>query len=94
MLATLGESVSVPAPILVMAMFAGLGLLLSFTPCCLPMYPILSGIIVGAGGGKPVPRSRAFALSVAYVLGMALTYTIAGAAFAAAVTSGSPDMPR
>jgi thiol:disulfide interchange protein DsbD len=48
------------------------------------MVPILSGIIVGAGGGKPVPRSRAFALSVAYVLGMALTYTIAGAAFAAA----------
>ena len=68
----------------VLATFFGFGLLLAFTPCVLPMVPILSGIIVGAGGGKPVPRSRAFALSVAYVLGMALTYTIAGAAFAAA----------
>ncbi|MDH4312949.1 MAG: protein-disulfide reductase DsbD [Gammaproteobacteria bacterium] len=68
----------------VLATFFGFGLLLAFTPCVLPMVPILSGIIVGAGGGKPVPRGRAFALSVAYVLGMALTYTIAGAAFAAA----------
>ena len=68
----------------VLATFFGFGLLLAFTPCVLPMVPILSGIIVGAGGGKPVPRRRAFALSVAYVLGMALTYTIAGAAFAAA----------
>jgi len=68
----------------VLATFFGFGLLLAFTPCVLPMVPILSGIIVGAGNGKPVPRSRAFALSVAYVLGMALTYTVAGAAFAAA----------
>ncbi len=68
----------------VLATFFGFGLLLAFTPCVLPMVPILSGIIVGAGGGKPVPRSRAFTLSLAYVLGMALTYTIAGAAFAAA----------
>ena len=68
----------------VLATFFGFGLLLAFTPCVLPMVPILSGIIVGAGNGQPVPRSRAFALSVAYVLGMALTYTIAGAAFAAA----------
>ena len=48
------------------------------------MVPILSGIIVGAGGDKPVSRGRAFSLSVAYVLGMSLTYTIAGVAFAAA----------
>jgi len=68
----------------VLATFFGFGLLLAFTPCVLPMVPILSGIIVGAGKGQPVPRSRAFALSVAYVLGMALTYTVAGAAFAAA----------
>jgi thiol:disulfide interchange protein DsbD len=68
----------------VLATFFGFGLLLAFTPCVLPMVPILSGIIVGAGGGKPVARGRAFALSLAYVLGMALTYTIAGAAFAAA----------
>jgi len=68
----------------VLATFFGFGLLLAFTPCVLPMVPILSGIIVGAGNGQPVPRSRAFALSVAYVLGMALTYTVAGALFAAA----------
>jgi len=68
----------------VLATFFGFGLLLAFTPCVLPMVPILSGIIVGAGNGKPVTRGRAFALSLAYVLGMALTYTIAGAVFAAA----------
>jgi thioredoxin:protein disulfide reductase len=69
----------------VLATFFGFGLLLAFTPCVLPMVPILSGIIVGAAnGGQPVTRGRAFALSVAYVLGMALTYTIAGAVFAAA----------
>lgn len=67
---------------LVMLSFAGFGLLLSFTPCCLPMIPILSGIIVGQG--DKVTTGRAFALSLTYVLGMALTYTLAGAAFAAA----------
>lgn len=68
--------------LLVMLVFAGLGLLLSFTPCCLPMYPILSGIIVGQGGN--VSDVRAFSLALSYVLGMALTYTIIGAVFAAA----------
>jgi len=67
---------------LVLATFLGLGLLLAFTPCVLPMVPILSGII--AGQGKDVTTGRAFALSLTYVLGMALTYTIAGAAVAAA----------
>jgi thiol:disulfide interchange protein DsbD len=67
----------------VLATFFGAGLLLAFTPCVLPMIPILSGIIVGAGRGQPVSRGRAFSLSLAYVLGMALTYTVAGAAFAA-----------
>ncbi|HWW32498.1 MAG TPA: protein-disulfide reductase DsbD [Steroidobacteraceae bacterium] len=52
------------------------GLVLAFTPCVLPMVPILSGII--AGGGAQVTTGRAFALSVTYVLGMALTYTAAG----------------
>ena len=66
----------------VMASFAGLGLLLAFTPCVLPMIPILSGIIVGQGSN--VTTGRAFALSLTYVLGMALTYTAAGAGFAAA----------
>jgi thiol:disulfide interchange protein DsbD len=68
--------------LVVMATFFGFGLLLAFTPCVLPMIPILSGIIAGQGAAA-TPR-RSFLLSVVYVLGMALTYTIAGAAFAAA----------
>ncbi len=67
---------------LVLASFFGFGLLLAFTPCVLPMIPILSGIIAGQGA-QATPR-RSFLLSLAYVLGMALTYTVAGAAFAAA----------
>ncbi|MEO6079817.1 MAG: protein-disulfide reductase DsbD [Steroidobacteraceae bacterium] len=58
------------------------GLLLSFTPCVLPMVPIVAGII--AGEGANVTRARAFSMSAAYVLGMAATYTAAGVAFAAA----------
>ena len=58
------------------------GLVLSLTPCVLPMVPILSGIIVGSG--KQMTTGRSFALSVSYVLGMALTYAIAGVASAAA----------
>ena len=68
----------------VLAFFFVTGLGLAFTPCVLPMVPILSGIIVSAGGGRPVSRGRAFSLSLAYVLGMALTYTVAGALFALA----------
>jgi len=66
----------------VLATFFGFGLLLAFTPCVLPMIPILSGIIAGQGAAA-TPR-RSFMLSLVYVLGMALTYTVAGAAFAAA----------
>jgi thiol:disulfide interchange protein DsbD len=66
----------------VLASFFGFGLLLAFTPCVLPMIPILSGII--AGQGKQATPGRSFVLSLTYVLGMSLTYTIAGAAFAAA----------
>lgn len=58
------------------------GLVLAFTPCVLPMVPILSGII--AGQGKNVTTGRAFSLSLTYVLGMSFTYTIAGALCAAA----------
>ena len=53
------------------------GLLLSFTPCVLPMVPILSSIIAGQGG--TVSPQRGFLLSLSYVLGMAATYTAAGA---------------
>jgi thiol:disulfide interchange protein DsbD len=69
---------------LIVAGFFGAGLLLTFTPCVLPMIPILSGIIVGEGRG--ITRGRAAALSVAYVLGMAVTYTAIGIA---AALSGS-----
>ncbi|SFC92835.1 thiol:disulfide interchange protein DsbD [Thiohalospira halophila DSM 15071] len=58
---------------------AGLGL--AFTPCIFPMVPILSGIIVGSGGGEGGPgmsRTRALSLSLAYVLGVAITYALLG----------------
>ena len=58
---------------------AGLGL--AFTPCVLPMVPILSGIIAGEGDG--VTPMRGFTLALSYVLGMALVYTGAGIAAAA-----------
>ena len=53
------------------------GLLLTFTPCVLPMVPILSGIIVGQGDN--MTTRKAVMLSVTYVLGTALTYTLMGA---------------
>ena len=58
--------------------FLGLGLLLSLTPCVLPMVPILSGIIVGQK--QPLSTTRAFALSSTYATAMALTYALAGVA--------------
>jgi thiol:disulfide interchange protein DsbD len=64
---------------LVLATFFGIGVLLSFTPCVLPMIPILSGIIVGQG--EKVTPLRGFSLAFTYVQGMALTYAAAGAAF-------------
>lgn len=63
---------------LILTSFFGFGLLLSFTPCVLPMVPILSGIIVNHG--HAVSHARAFMLSLAYVLGMAVTYALAGVA--------------
>jgi len=61
----------------VAAVFLALGLLLSFTPCVLPMVPILSSIIVGQ---RQLTRGRGFALALAYSLGMALVYTAVGVA--------------
>jgi thiol:disulfide interchange protein DsbD len=63
---------------LVLASFFGFGLLLSLTPCVFPMIPILSGIIVNHG--HAVSHVRAFVLSLAYVLGMAITYALVGVA--------------
>lgn len=55
--------------------FFGLGILLAFTPCVLPMVPILSGIIVGQNS---ISTGKAFKLSLSYVTGMAITYAGAG----------------
>ena len=61
-----------------LAFFFVAGLGLSLTPCVFPMIPILSGII--AGQGHQASHARGFALALAYVLGMAVTYAAAGIA--------------
>ena len=60
----------------ILLVFFGFGLLLAFTPCVFPMIPILSSIIVGEG--NKITTSRAFTLSLIYVLAMAFTYAGAG----------------
>ena len=72
-----GKSIWVAAGLFFLA-----GLALAFTPCVLPMVPILSGII--AGDGDNVSPMRGFTLALSYVLGMAIVYTAAGVAAAAA----------
>ncbi|RYU69877.1 protein-disulfide reductase DsbD [Aliivibrio finisterrensis] len=62
-------------------LFLALGIGLAFTPCVLPMYPILTGIVLG--GGK-LSHGKAFKLSFIYVQGMALTYTLLGLVVASA----------
>ncbi|MEZ9234209.1 protein-disulfide reductase DsbD [Shewanella sp. 10N.286.52.A9] len=62
--------------------FFGLGIGLALTPCVFPMYPILSGIIVGQG--KQLSTAKAFTLSMAYVQGMAITYSLLGLVVASA----------
>ncbi len=66
--------------LLILFSFYGFGLLLSFTPCILPMVPVLSGIIVGHG--KEITTRKAFFLSLSYVLSMSITYAIIGAVVA------------
>ncbi|MBU3020393.1 protein-disulfide reductase DsbD [Aestuariibacter sp. A3R04] len=63
-------------------LFLALGIGLAFTPCVFPMYPILSGIVLGQGKG--VSLSRAFSLSFVYVQGMAITYSLLGLVVASA----------
>ncbi|MEF3066599.1 protein-disulfide reductase DsbD [Pandoraea apista] len=63
-------------PVAATLLFFGFGLLLAFTPCTLPMIPIVSTMIVG---NRPAPL-RALALSLSYVLAMALTYAAVGVA--------------
>jgi thioredoxin:protein disulfide reductase len=64
----------------ILLLFYGFGLLLSFTPCILPMVPVLSGIIVGHG--KEITTKKAFLLSLSYVLSMSVTYAVVGALIA------------
>lgn len=59
----------------VVGLFFILGLGLTFTPCVLPMVPILTSIVVGQKKHTP---AKGFVLSTTYVLGMAITYAIAG----------------
>jgi len=63
-------------------LFFVLGLALAFTPCMFPMYPILTGLI--AGQGQKLSTRRAFGLSLAYVQGMAITFTLLGLLVASA----------
>ena len=71
-----------PTTYLFIAFFV-LGLALAFTPCVLPMLPILSSIVFGTQGSKPIKKSHAAALAAAYILGMALMYALAGVLMAA-----------
>lgn len=64
------------SPVLMLGLFFLAGLGLTFTPCVLPMVPILSSIIVGQNPS----RGRAFTLSASYVAGMAATYAMVGVA--------------
>lgn len=70
------------ALIIKLAVFLIGGVLLAFTPCVFPMYPILSTIVIGKG--KSISTSKAFSLSFVYVQGMAITYSLLGLVIASA----------
>jgi thioredoxin:protein disulfide reductase len=63
--------------------FFVLGLALAFTPCVLPMLPILSSVVFGTQDNQTISKARAIVLAIAYVLGMALVYALAGVLMAA-----------
>ena len=71
-----------PTGYLFLAFFM-LGLALAFTPCVLPMLPILSSVVFGTRGSKSISKGRASTLALAYVLGMACVYALAGVLMAA-----------
>ena len=73
---------STPTGYLFLAFFI-LGLALAFTPCVLPMLPILSSVVFGTQGKQSINKGRASLLAVAYVLGMACVYALAGVLMAA-----------
>jgi len=73
---TIADTIKSSSFIVVLLTFMGFGLLLSLTPCVFPMIPIISGVIISQGEG--LSTKKAFALSLIYVLAMAVAYTIAG----------------
>jgi thiol:disulfide interchange protein DsbD len=73
---------STPTAYLFLAFFI-LGLALAFTPCVLPMLPILSSVVFGTQGNQAISKVRASLLAMAYVLGMACVYALAGVLMAA-----------
>ncbi|GGI80096.1 protein-disulfide reductase DsbD [Shewanella gelidii] len=79
---SLTQALSGDSVIWTLVIFFGLGIGLALTPCVFPMYPILSGIIVGQG--QKLSTAKAFTLSMAYVQGMAITYSILGLIVASA----------
>jgi len=79
--ARLGNIITDGNILLVFFIFLGLGFGLAFTPCHLPTIPILSSIIIGQSGNN---RFKSLSLSLSYVAGMAITYSIAGIAAAIA----------
>jgi thiol:disulfide interchange protein DsbD len=72
----LARQLATQSPLITLLSFLGLGILLSLTPCVLPMAPILSGIIIGRGDAISV--RNAFILSLVFVLAMAVTYAVIG----------------
>ena len=78
----LSQMLSNNSLLITLLIFFGLGIGLALTPCVFPMYPILSGIIVGQG--EKLSVGRGFALAMTYVQGMAITYSILGLIVASA----------
>ena len=72
----IADTIKSSGTLIIILTFFGFGLLLSLTPCVFPMIPIISGVIISQGEG--LTTKKAFALSVVYVLAMAVAYTIAG----------------
>ncbi|MDD2789178.1 MAG: protein-disulfide reductase DsbD [Sulfurimonas sp.] len=72
----IADTIKSESVLFVLLTFLGFGLLLAMTPCVFPMIPIISGVIISQGKG--LSTKKAFALSVVYVLSMAVAYTIAG----------------
>lgn len=72
----IADTIKTGSVFVILLTFLGFGLLLAMTPCVFPMIPIISGVIISQGEG--LSTKKAFALSIVYVLAMAVAYTIAG----------------